>query len=71
MLVELTILSPLNISYARDYVGINDPETKNSFRYGFNFDVRELREKFSKESPSIETINMSIPLTFGDVVQQG
>ena len=63
--------TPLNISYARDYVGINDPETRNSFRYGFNFDVRQLRERFSDESPSVETSNISIPLTFGDVVQQG
>ena len=63
--------TPLNISYARDYVGINDPETSNSFRYGFNFDVRELRAKFSYQSPSLETANISIPLTFGDVVQQG
>ena len=62
---------PLNMSYARDYVGINDPETKNSFRYGFNFDVKQLREKFSYQSPSLETVNISIPLTFGDVVQQG
>ena len=29
--------SPLNISYARDYVGINDPETDNRYRYGFSF----------------------------------
>ena len=63
--------TPLNISYARDYVGINDPETRNSFRYGFNFDVRQLRKKFSYVSPSVETANISIPLTFGDVVQQG
>ena len=63
--------TPLNISYARDYIGINDPETSNSFRYGFNFDVRELRAKFSYQSPSLETANISIPLTFGDVVQQG
>ena len=63
--------TPLNISYARDYIGINDPETNNSFRYGFNFDVRELRAKFSHQSPSLETTNISIPLTFGDVVQQG
>ena len=63
--------TPLNMSYARDYVGINDPETKNSFRYGFNFDVKKLRAKFSYRSPSLETANISIPLTFGDVVQQG
>ena len=63
--------TPLNISYARDYVALNDPETRNSYRYGFNFDVRKLREKFSFQSPSPETANISIPLTFGDVVQQG
>tara|TARA_Y100000310_G_scaffold32711_1_gene30978 strand:- start:389 stop:2008 length:1620 start_codon:yes stop_codon:yes gene_type:complete len=63
--------SPLNISYARDYVGINDPETDNKFRYGFSFDVRELREKFIKRMPSDEYSNVSIPMTYGDVVQQG
>ena len=63
--------SPLNISYARDYVGINDPETDNRYRYGFSFDVRELRKKFVNLMPSSEYSNVSIPMTYGDVVQQG
>ena len=63
--------SPLNISYARDWVGINDPETGNKYRYGFSFDVRELRKKFVNQMPSSEFSNVSIPMTYGDVVQQG
>ena len=63
--------SPLNISYARDYVGLNDPETDNKSRYGFSFDVRKLREKFANLMPSSEFSNVSIPMTYGDVVQQG
>ena len=67
--------SPLNISYARDFVGINDPETENTFRYGFSFDVRELRKKILAENPhkmpSAQYNNVSIPITYGDVVQQG
>ena len=63
--------SPLNISYAREYIGLNDPETSNKFRYGFSFDVRKLREKFENRMPSAEFSNISIPMTFGDVVQQG
>ena len=63
--------SPLNISYARDYVGINDPETSNQYRYGFSFDVRELRKKYKNKMPSSEFSNVSIPMTYGDVVQQG
>jgi len=63
--------SPLNISYARDYMGINDPETDNRYRYGFSFDVRELREKQKNKMPSSAESNISIPMTYGDVVQQG
>lgn len=63
--------SPLNISYARDYVGINDPETDNRYRYGFSFDVRDLREKQLHKMPSAADNNISIPMTYGDVVQQG
>ena len=63
--------SPLNISYARDYMGINDPETDNRYRYGFSFDVKKLREKFANRMPSSEFSNVSIPMTYGDVVQQG
>jgi len=63
--------SPLNISFARDFVGVGDPETSNGFKYGFNFDVRRLRTRYEHKMPDSENIEVSIPLTFGDVVQQG
>ena len=67
--------TPLNISYARDFVGLNDPQTENNARYGFSFDVRELRKQAVLENPtsmpSAEYNNVSIPITYGDVVQQG
>ena len=63
--------SPLNISYARDYVGINDPETDNRYRYGFSFDVKDLRKNQAHKMPSSVESNVSIPMTYGDVVQQG
>ena len=63
--------SSLNVSYAREFVGIEDPETNNAYKYGFNFDVKRLRNRYSNLMPSDETLNMSIPITFGDVVQQG
>jgi len=63
--------TPLNISYARDYIATNDTATNNEFRYGFSFDVKKLRKKYEHMMPSDETSNISIPLIFGDVVQQG
>ena len=63
--------SPLNISYARDYVGINAPETDNRYRYGFSFDVKDLRKNQAHKMPSSVESNVSIPMTYGDVVQQG
>ena len=63
--------SSLNISYARDFVGVEDSETSNGFKYGFNFDVKRLRNRYRDFMPDDETLNMSIPITFGDVVQQG
>ena len=67
--------TPLNIDYAREFVGINDPLTENMFRYGFSFDVRELRREASlidpTSMPSDTYQNVSIPVTYGDVVQQG
>lgn len=63
--------SSLNVSYARDFVGVDDPETQNGFKYGFNFDVKRLRNRFKNRMPSNETLDVSIPMTFGDVVQQG
>ena len=63
--------TPLNISYARDNIATNDKATNNKFRYGFSFDVRKLREQYEHLMPSDETNNISIPVIYGDVVQQG
>ena len=60
----------LNVSYARDYVG-NQDNTGNVYKYGFSFDVRKLREKHADKMPSSKFNNISIPITYGDVVQQG
>ena len=60
----------LNVSYARDYVG-NQDNTGNVYKYGFSFDVRKLREKHADKMPSSKFNNVSIPITYGDVVQQG
>jgi len=60
----------LNISYARSYVG-NQQTTANVYKYGFSFDVKKLREKYVNQSPSDKFKNISIPVTYGDVVQQG
>ena len=62
--------SSLNISYARNWVG-NQRNTSNISKYGFSFDVRELREAQEFAMPSAEFNNFSIPMTYGDVVQQG
>ena len=37
----------------------------------FPFDVKELREKQKNKMPSSKDNNVSIPMTYGDVVQQG
>jgi len=60
----------LNISYARSYVG-DQHNTANVYKYGFSFDVKKLREKYEAHSPSSKFKNISIPVTYGDVVQQG
>ena len=60
----------LNIRYARDYVG-NQQNTANVYKYGFSFDVRKLREAQIDKMPSDKFNNISIPMTYGDVVQQG
>ena len=62
----------LNYTATRNYMdsleeGITSPE----FKYGFSFDVNDLRDKRSYDSPSDEISSISIPMTFGDVVQQG
>ena len=47
--------------------GESDPEWK----YGFTFDVQELRGRKRFDTPSNEIKCISIPVTYGDVVQQG
>ena len=42
--------SSLNISYARSWVG-NQRNTSNISKYGFSFDVKELREAHESEMP--------------------
>ena len=64
--------SVLNFSPARQYM--NSAEQNGSspeFRYGFTFEVEELRKKRRIDSPSNQFNCFSIPITFGDVVQQG
>ena len=54
---------------------IPNPENYSSTeeRYGFSFDVEELRNnnKINMVSPSAEFENVSIEATYGDVIQQG
>ena len=64
--------SALNYFPARQYMdsqesGESDPEWK----YGFTFDVKELRNRKRFDTPSNEIKCISIPVTYGDVVQQG
>ena len=64
--------STLNYYPARHYMdsietGITSPE----FKYGFSWDLDTLRENKLAEMPSTEIQAFSIPVTFGDVVQQG
>ena len=64
--------SSLNYSAARKYMdNINIPPVSPEFKYGFSFDVDKLRENRINEMPSDEIESISIPVTFGDVVQQG
>ena len=64
--------STLNYYPVRNYMdsmeeGVTSPE----FKYGFSFDVNDLRNRRQYDTPSDEIDLFSIPLTFGDVVQQG
>lgn len=64
--------SSLNYYAARKYMdNINIPPVSPEFKYGFSFDVDKLREDKINEMPSDEIQSISIPVTFGDVVQQG
>ena len=64
--------STINYYSTRKYMdsleqGVTSPE----FKYGFSFDVDELRKRREFDTPTDEIDSFSIPLTFGDVVQQG
>ena len=45
--------------------------TPGPFKYGFSFDIEKIRSPKLDESPSTKEQSFSIPVTFGDVVQQG
>jgi len=64
--------SALNYYPARKYMdSVQTGITDGSFKYGFSFDLKKLRDNRIKQSPSNEIEAFSIPVTFGDVVQQG
>ena len=64
--------STLNYYPARKYMdSLNQGVTSPEFKYGFSFNVDELRRQREHETPTDEINSFSIPLTFGDVVQQG
>jgi len=64
--------SILNYYPAREYMdSLEQGQTSPSFKYGFSFDVNKLRNDKEYDAPSNEINSFSIPLTFGDVVQQG
>ena len=64
--------SALNYYPARKYMdSVQTGITDGSFKYGFSFDLKKLHDNRITQSPSNEIEALSIPLTFGDVVQQG
>ena len=56
---------------ARQYMDDHTHTTSTNFKYGFSFDPKSLRSGFLDDLPSEEIQVFSIPLTYGDVVQQG
>ena len=64
--------SALNYYPARQYMdGDQEGITPGPFKYGFSFDIEKIRSPKLDESPSTKEQSFSIPVTFGDVVQQG
>ena len=64
--------STLNYFPARQYMDSQEGgETGPEYKYGFTFDVNALRRRKLFETPSNEIKCISIPVTYGDVVQQG
>ena len=69
---RLVNTSALNYFPARQYMDSQESgETGPEWKYGFTFDVKELRRRKLSETPSNEIKCISIPVTYGDVVQQG
>ena len=56
---------------ARQYMDDQNSTTSPEFKYGFSFEGDKLRAGSLDKLPSDEFEIMSIPLTYGDVVQQG
>ena len=64
--------SILNYYPARQYMdSAAEGITSGPYKYGFSFDIESIRNKRIEETPSAEFQALSIPVTFGDVVQQG
>ena len=56
---------------ARQYMDDENSVTSPEFKYGFSFEPDKLRDGSLNQLPSDELEIPSIPLTYGDVVQQG
>ena len=64
--------SILNYYPARQYMDSTaEGITSGAYKYGFSFDIENIREQRIRETPSADFQALSIPVTFGDVVQQG
>ena len=64
--------SILNYYPARQYMdSISEGITSGPYKYGFSFDIESIRNQRIRETPSADFQALSIPVTFGDVVQQG
>jgi hypothetical protein len=64
--------SILNYYPARQYMdSVSEGITSGPFKYGFSFDIESIRNQKIRETPSADFQALSIPVTFGDVVQQG
>ena len=64
--------SSLNYYPVRQYMdSINTMDNSPEFKYGFSFNPDKLRRNKLGLMPSEQIESISIPMTFGDVVQQG
>ena len=64
--------STLGYYPVRQYMDtINSENNSPEFKYGFSFNAQQLREDKNDLMPSDQIESISIPMTYGDVVQQG